>query len=93
LSGFANCLAAYLSLTPSQVEAIQQVMIREQHTVESVMSGLRTSREKRGAISSEPMTQNQVNSLGDTEASPIARPGFATGTGLGHHSCGDLKSG
>jgi polyhydroxyalkanoate synthesis regulator phasin len=43
-------LASYLSLTPSQVEAIQLVMMREQRTLEPLMTALRTTREKLLAI-------------------------------------------
>src|SRR5437588_4765100 len=46
-------LASYLSLAPSQVEAIQRVMMREQHSLEPLMSALRTAREKLLAIGSE----------------------------------------
>src|SRR6266481_8044988 len=64
-------LATYLSLTPSQVEAIRQVMMREQHTLEPLMTELRTTRERLLAIGS--LNAKQVRSLAETEASLLAR--------------------
>ena len=66
-------LVRYLSLTPSQVEAIQQVMMREQHSLEPLMTALRTAREKLLAIGSERVNEKQVKALADTEASLLAR--------------------
>jgi len=66
-------LAAYLSLTSSQVEAIQQVMMREQHSLEPLMTALRTAREKLLAIGSEHVHEKQVKALADTEASLLAK--------------------
>jgi hypothetical protein len=66
-------LATYLSLTSSQVEAIQQVLMREQHSLEPLMTALRTAREKLGAIGSEHVNEKQVKALADTEASLLAR--------------------
>src|SRR6266446_2192458 len=66
-------LATYLSLTPSQVEAIRQVMMREQHTLEPLMTELRTTRERLLAIGSEHLNAKQVKSLAETEASLLAR--------------------
>jgi hypothetical protein len=66
-------LATYLSLTSSQVEAIQQVMMREQHSLEPLMTALRTAREKFLAIGSEHVNEKQVKALADTEASLLAR--------------------
>jgi len=66
-------VASYLSLTSSQVEAIQQVMMREQHSLEPLMTQLRTTREKLLAIGSEHVNEKQVKALADTEASLLAR--------------------
>ena len=66
-------LATYLSLTSSQVEAIQQVMMREQHSLEPLMTALRVTREKLLAIGSEHVNEKQVKALADTEASLLAR--------------------
>jgi Spy/CpxP family protein refolding chaperone len=66
-------LATYLSLTPSQVEAIQRVMVWEQHSLEPLMTQLRTTREKLLAIGSEHLNAKQVKALADTEASLLAR--------------------
>src|SRR6201997_2333707 len=66
-------LATYLSLTSSQVEAIQQVMMGEQHSLEPLMTALRTAREKLLAIGSEHVNEKQVKALADREASLLAR--------------------
>jgi LTXXQ motif family protein len=66
-------LATYLSLTSSQAEAIQQVMMREQHSLEPLMTVLRTAREKLLAIGSEHVNETQVKALADTEARLLAR--------------------
>jgi hypothetical protein len=71
-------LARYLSLTSSQVEAIQQVMMREQHSLEPLMTALRTAREQLLAIASEHANEKQVKTLADTEASLLARLIVAT---------------
>jgi hypothetical protein len=57
-------LAAYLSLTSSPVEAIQQVMMREPHCLEPLMTALRTTREKLLAIGSEHVNQKRADSSG-----------------------------
>jgi hypothetical protein len=66
-------LATYLSLTSSQVEAIQQVMMREQDSLEPLMTQLRTTREKLLAIGSEHVNEKELKALADTEASLLAR--------------------
>ena len=66
-------LATYLSLTPSQVEAIRRVMMSEQDTLEPLMTRLRTMREKLLAIGAERLNEKQVKALADTEASLLAR--------------------
>src|SRR5579864_611743 len=66
-------LASYLNLTSSQVEAIQQIMVREQHRLEPLMQQLRTTRKKLLAIGSEHVNEKQVKALADTEASLLAR--------------------
>ena len=66
-------LATYLSLTPSQVEAIRQVMMREQHTLEPLMAQLRNTRERLLAMGTEHLNAKQVKGLADAEASLLAR--------------------
>jgi Spy/CpxP family protein refolding chaperone len=66
-------LATYLSLTSSQIEAIQQIMMREQHSLEPLMTAIRTTREMLLAIGSEHVNDKQVKALADTEASLLAR--------------------
>lgn len=66
-------LAAYLSLTSSQIEAIQQVVMREQRDLAPLMTVLGTTREKLIAIGSEHVNEKQLKALADTEASLLAR--------------------
>src|SRR4029077_17648942 len=66
-------LAAYLSLTSSQVEAIHQITMREQRRLEPLVTALRTTREKLLAIGSERANEKQVKALADAEASLLAR--------------------
>ena len=66
-------LTTYLGLTSSQVEAIRQVMTREQHSLEPLMTALRTVREKLLAIGSGHVNEKQVKALADTEARLLAR--------------------
>jgi hypothetical protein len=66
-------LVTYLSLTSSQVGAIQHVMMREQHSLEPLMTQLRTTREKLLSIGSERGNERQIKALADTEASLLAR--------------------
>jgi hypothetical protein len=66
-------LATYLSLTSTQVEAIRQVMMREQRSLEPLMTTLRTTQEKLLAIGSEHVNEKQVKALADIEASLLAR--------------------
>lgn len=65
-------LVAYRSLIPSQVEAVQQVMIREQQSLDPLMTKLRTAREKLLAIGGEHIREKEVP-LADIEASLLAR--------------------
>jgi Spy/CpxP family protein refolding chaperone len=66
-------LAKYLNLTSTQVEAIQQIMTREQGSFEPLITELRVIREKVLAIGSEHINEKQVKALADTEASLLAR--------------------
>jgi Spy/CpxP family protein refolding chaperone len=66
-------LTDYLSLTPSQVEAIQRVMNRERHSLEPLMAQLRITREKLLAIGGDHMNEKQVKDLAQTEAALLAK--------------------
>ena len=66
-------LAKYLNLTPTQVEAIRQVMTREQGSFEPLITELRVTRDKLVAIGSEHINAKQLKALSDTEASLLAR--------------------
>jgi Spy/CpxP family protein refolding chaperone len=48
-------------------------MMREQHSLEPLMTQLRTTREKLLAIGSEHVNEKQVKALADTEANLLAR--------------------
>jgi hypothetical protein len=64
-------MAEYLGLTPSQIDAIQQVMVREQHRLEPLMSQFRITREEFSAIGSDHMSE--MKSLADTEATVLGK--------------------
>ena len=49
------------------------IMMREQRSLEPLMTALRTTREKLLAIGSEHVNEKQVKALADTEASLLAR--------------------
>jgi LTXXQ motif family protein len=66
-------LAKYLNLTPTQVEAIQKVMTREQGSFEPLITELRVTTDKLLAIGSEHTNAKQLKALADTEASLLAR--------------------
>jgi hypothetical protein len=66
-------LAKYLNLTPTQVEAIRQVMTREQGSFEPLITELRVTGDKLVAIGSEHINAKQLKALADTEASLLAR--------------------
>src|SRR5438270_73791 len=66
-------MAEYLGLTPSQIDAIQQVMVREQHRLEPLMSQFRITREKFFAIGSERMSESEMKSLADREATVLGK--------------------
>jgi hypothetical protein len=66
-------LVEYLSLSESQVEAIQQLMLQEQQNVEPVMTELRTTRAKLLAVSSEHINEKEVKGLADKEANVLAK--------------------
>jgi hypothetical protein len=66
-------LTTYLGLTSSQVKAVQQIMMREQSSLEPLMTALRTAREKLLAIGGEHVNEKQVKALADTEARLLGR--------------------
>jgi Spy/CpxP family protein refolding chaperone len=66
-------LAEYLSLMPSQVAAIRQVMVRERQSLQPLMTRLRSTREKLLATSGDRMNEKEVKSLARAEAALLAR--------------------
>src|SRR5580704_15096579 len=66
-------LSEYLSLSPSQVAAIQQVMVLERQSLQPLMTQLRVTREKLLATSGDRMKEKEVKSLAQAEAALLAR--------------------
>jgi Spy/CpxP family protein refolding chaperone len=66
-------LAEYLSLTPSQVAAVQQVMVLERQSLQPLMTQLRITREKLLATSGDHMNEKEVKSLAQSEAALLAK--------------------
>ena len=66
-------LADYLSLTRSQIEAIQQVMARERQSLQPLMAQIRITSDKLVAISSNQMNEKEVKSLADAQAALLAK--------------------
>jgi Spy/CpxP family protein refolding chaperone len=66
-------LAEYLSLSPSQVAAIQQVMVLERQSLQPLMTQLRITREKVLTIGSDRMNEKEIKSLAQAEAALLAK--------------------
>lgn len=66
-------LSQYLGLTPLQVAAIRQVMMRERHSLQSLMTEMRSTREKLLVIGSDRINEKEVKSLAQAEAALLAR--------------------
>ena len=66
-------IAEYLSLTPSQVIAIQQVMVRERQSQQPLMTQLRITREKLLAIGGDRMNEKEIKNIAQAEAGVLAR--------------------
>jgi Spy/CpxP family protein refolding chaperone len=66
-------LSEYLSLTPSQVTAIQKVMVLERQSRQPLMTQLRITREKLLAIGSDRMNEKEIKSLAQAEAALLAK--------------------
>jgi hypothetical protein len=66
-------VAEHLSLTPSQKEAIQQVMTRERHRMEPLIAQLRSIREKLLALDPQNSNKKEINTLADAQAALLAK--------------------
>jgi len=66
-------LAEYLSLTPPQVAAIEQVMVRERQSLQPLMTQLHSTREKLLATSGDPTNEKGIKSLAQAEAALLAK--------------------
>jgi LTXXQ motif family protein len=66
-------LSEYLSLTPWQIAAIEQVMMGERLSLQPLMSQLRITREKLLAIGSARINEKEIKNLAQAEASLLAR--------------------
>jgi Spy/CpxP family protein refolding chaperone len=68
-----SSLSEYLSLSPSQVAGIQQVMVLERQSLQPLMTQLRITREKLLTISSDRMNEKEIKSLAQPEAALLAK--------------------
>jgi Spy/CpxP family protein refolding chaperone len=68
-----SSLSEHLNLTPSQIAAIQQVMVRERQSQQPLMTELRNTRERLLAIGSDGMNEKEIKSLAQAEAALLAR--------------------
>jgi Spy/CpxP family protein refolding chaperone len=66
-------LSEYLSLTPAQVAAIQQVMALERQSLQPLMTQMRITREKLLATNGDRMNEKEVKSLAQAEAALLAK--------------------
>jgi Spy/CpxP family protein refolding chaperone len=66
-------LSEYLSLTRSQVAAIERVMVRERQSLQPLMTQLRITREKLLAIGSDRMNEKEIKNLAQAEAALLAK--------------------
>jgi hypothetical protein len=66
-------LSEYLSLTPSQVAAIQQLMVVERQSLQPLMTQLRVTREKLLTMGSDGMNEKEIKNLAQDEAALLAK--------------------
>jgi Spy/CpxP family protein refolding chaperone len=66
-------VSEYLSLSPSQVAAIQQVMAVERQSLQPLMTPLRIIREKLLAIDTDRMNEKEIKSFAQAEAALLAK--------------------
>jgi Spy/CpxP family protein refolding chaperone len=66
-------LSEYLSLTPSQVAAIEQVMVRERQSLQPLMTQLGITRAKLLEIDSDRMNAKEIKNLAQAEAALLAK--------------------
>ena len=65
-------VAEHLSLTQSQKEAIQQVMMRERHHMEPLLAQSRSIREKLLALDPQHGNKKEIKTLADAQAALLA---------------------
>ena len=66
-------VAEHLSLTQSQKEAIQQVMTRERHHMEPLLTQSRNIREKMLALDPQRSNKKEIKTLADAQAALLAK--------------------
>jgi LTXXQ motif family protein len=66
-------LSEYLSLTPSPVAAIQQVMVLERQSLQPLKTQLRVTRDKLLAMGNDGMNEKEIKSLAQAEAALLAK--------------------
>jgi hypothetical protein len=68
-----DAVAEHLGLTQSQKEAIQQLMTRERHRMEPLMTQLRSEREKLLAVDPQHTNKKEIKTLADAQAALLAQ--------------------
>lgn len=66
-------LSEYLGLTPSQIAAIQQMMVVERQSLQPLMTQMRITREKLLATSGDRTNEKEVKNLAQAEAALLAK--------------------
>ena len=66
-------VAEHLSLTESQKEAIQEVMVRDRHNMEPLFAQLRSVREKLLALDVQHSNKKDIKTLADAQAALLAK--------------------
>ena len=66
-------LAEYLSLNQPQIQAIEQVMARERHALQPLMTQLQTAKEKLLAANTDRANEKQIKTLAETQASLLSK--------------------
>lgn len=66
-------LVNYLSLAPSQIEAIQKMVIEERQSLQPIMEQIRVIREKLLEINSDRANERELKGLADAQAALVAK--------------------
>lgn len=66
-------LAEYLRLTPSQIAAVEQVMVAERQSLQPLKTQMRITKEKLLATSGDRMNEKEVKGLAQAEAALLSK--------------------